>query len=112
MGRIDNIHLDEKIDCYIVTDDYGFNLMYDCTFMDMRAVEQEMLKIVSFYINKVEPMQDRDLRNVLPNVDRLGIVKEVLECEQKYQRAKLQLCMQYMECYEHTCDSLEQQRLI
>ena len=112
MGRIDRIWHDEGNDLYIVTDDYGFNLMYDCTFMDMRAVEQEVIKIVSFYINRVEPMQDRDLRNVLPNVDRLAILKDVLEWEHKYQKAKLQLCLQYMECYEHTCDSLEQQRLI
>ena len=93
MGRIDKIWLDETNDIYIVTDDYGFNLMYDCSFMDMRAVELEVLKIVSFYINKVEPMQDRDLRNVLPNVDRLGILKDVLEWEQLYQKAKLQLCL-------------------
>ena len=112
MGRVDKIWLDETNDIYVVTDDYGFNLMYDCTFMDMRAVEQEVLKIVSFYINRVEPMQDRDQRNVLPNVDRLAILKEVLYWEQLYQKAKLQLCLQYMECYEHTCDTLEQQRLI
>jgi len=56
MGRVDKIWLDETNDIYVVTDDYGFNLMYDCTFMDMRAVEQEVLKIVSFYINRVEPM--------------------------------------------------------
>ena len=30
--------------------------MYDCAFTDMRALEQEMLKIVSFYINRVEPL--------------------------------------------------------
>jgi hypothetical protein len=44
---------------------------------------------VSFYINKVEPMQDKDLRNVLPNVDRLAIIKDVLDWEEKFQRAKL-----------------------
>lgn len=84
MGRVDKIWLDTGNDLYLVTDDYGFNVMYDCAFMDMRLVEQEILKIVSFYINKVEPMQDRDLRNVLPCVDRLAIVKEVLEWEEKY----------------------------
>ena len=112
MGRIDKIWIDEPSDCYIVTDDYGFNVMYDCAFTDMRAVEQEVLKIVSFYINKVEPMQDRDLRNVMPTIDRLGIIKEVLHYEELYQRAKLRLCLHYMECYDHTCDTLEQQRLI
>ena len=91
----------------MVTDDHGFNIMYDCSFMDMRLVEQEVLKIVSFYINKLEPMQDRDLRNVLPTVDRLAILKEVLEWESRYQKAKLRLCLQYVECYDHTCDILE-----
>ena len=112
MGRVDKITLDETNDFYLVTDDYGFNVMYDCVFMDMRALEQEMLKIVSFYINRVEPMQDRDLRNILPSVDRLAVLKEVIHWEELYQRSKLRLCMQYMECYEHTCDTLEQQRLI
>ena len=55
--------------------------MYDSTFADMRVVEQELLKIVSFYINKIEPLQDRDLRNILPAVDRMGIIREVIECE-------------------------------
>ena len=67
-----------------------------------------MLKLVSFYINKVEPMQDRDLKNVLPNVDRLTIIKDVIHWEQIYQKCKLRLALQYMECYEHTCDTLEQ----
>lgn len=107
LGRIDKIWRDETNDVYLVTDDYGFNIMYDCTFGDMRAVEQEILKIISFYINKVEPMQDRDLRNVLPCIDRLGIVREVLNFEEQYQRAKLRLCLHYMECYDHTCDTLE-----
>ena len=96
----------------LVTDDYGFNVMYDATFTDMRALEQEMLKVCSYFINKVEPLQDKDMRNVLPTIDRLGVVKEICEYEEKYQRAKLRLCMCYLECYEHTCDTLEQQRTI
>lgn len=96
----------------LVTDDYGFNVMYDATFTDMRALEQEMLKVCSYYINKLEPMQDKDMRNVLPTIDRLGVVKEICEYEEKYQRAKLHLCMCYLECYEHTCDTLEQHRTI
>ena len=39
MGRIDKILHDESNDLYLVQDDYGFNIMYDCTFMDMRLVE-------------------------------------------------------------------------
>lgn len=107
MGRVDKIDIHEGQDVYLVTDDYGTNVMFDTSFADMRAVEQEMLKIVSFYINKVEPLQDKDQRNILPSVDRLGTVKEVILWEEKFQRAKLELALCYLECFEHTCDPLD-----
>jgi hypothetical protein len=81
--------------------------MYDATFGDMRAIEQEMLKIVSFYINKVEPIAEVDLRNIFPAVDRFQVISEIIACEEEFQRAKLKLCMHYLECFEHTCDSLD-----
>ena len=71
-----------------------------------------MLKVCSFYINKVEPLQDRDLRNILPTVDRFALAKEICDCEEEYQRAKLRLCLCYLDCLEHTSDLLEQQRTI
>ena len=111
-ARVDKIEKHADSDYYLVMNDFGFSVLYDATFGDMRALEQELLKIVSFYINKIEPLQDRDLRNVLPAVDRLGIVKDVITCEEKFQRAKLELCIAYTECLEHTCDTLDQQRLI
>lgn len=107
MGRIDKIE-ENSNGYFIVTDDYQVNLMYDATFADMRSLEQEMLKIVSFYINKIEPLQDKDLRNILPSVDRMGIVKDIVDCEERYQRAKLNLCIAYNECLDHTCDTLDQ----
>ena len=30
--------------------------MYDASFADMLALEQEMLKTLSYFINKLEPM--------------------------------------------------------
>lgn len=62
---------------------------------------------MSYFINKIEPMQDQDLRNVFPTVDRFGFVREIIIIEERYQRAKLQLVFNYLECYEHTCDTLE-----
>lgn len=111
MGRIDFIKEHES-GTILVADDYGVNMMYDCTFADMRAVEQELLMIMSYFINKLEPMSGTDLRNVFPSVDRFNMVKEIIVCEEKYQRAKLDLAFQYLECYEHVCDTLEQQRII
>ena len=94
--------------CYLVVDDFGVNIMYDCVFADMRATEGELLKMMSFFINKIEPMQDTDIRNVFPSVDRLSLTADAVSCEDEYQRAKLELVFCYLECYEHTCDALEQ----
>mgnify|MGYP006950260432 CR=1 FL=1 len=78
-------------DTILVQDDYGVNVMYDCAFGDMRALEQEMLRIISYFINKLEPMQETDLRNVFPVVDRFNMVKEIIVCEENFHRAKLDL---------------------
>lgn len=73
LGRIDFIS--EFNGHFIVADDFGVNVMYDASFADMRHLEQEMLKIVSYFINKLEPMQDTDLRNVFPVIDRFRALK-------------------------------------
>jgi hypothetical protein len=58
--------------------------MYDATFADMRALELELLRLISYFINKLEPMQDTDLRNFFPVVDRFNLVKEIIMCEEKF----------------------------
>lgn len=108
LGRIDFLSEHEGSGCYLVTDDYSVNVMYDATFADMRALEQEMLRTMSYFINKLEPMQDTDLRNVFPAVDRFKLVEELIQCEEQYHRTKLLLAFSYLECYEHTCDTLHQ----
>jgi len=110
LGRIDSIR--EHDGHYIVQDDFKVNVMYDATFADMRHLEQEMLKIVSYFINKLEPMQDTEFRNVFPTIDRLRALKQIIEYEEQFHRAKLELAFAYLECFEHTCDTLEQQRII
>ena len=58
--------------------------MYDATFADMRALEQELIRVMSYCINKLEPMTDTDFRNVYPVVDRFNMVREIIICEEKY----------------------------
>ena len=89
-------------------DDFGVHILYDAAFSDMRAMEHELLKICSFYINKAEPLLDNDLRNMYPAVDRLRILDEVMHYENKYQEAKLAYVLVLIECFEHTSDILEQ----
>ena len=93
-------------------DDFGIHVLYDAAFADMRSMEMEVLKVCSFYINRAEPILDTDLRNTYPCVDRLRILDECLEFENKFQEAKLELVLAYLECYEHITDILEQHRII
>ena len=39
LGRVDKIEEDPDTKSILVKDDYGFNVMYDATFIDMRALE-------------------------------------------------------------------------
>ncbi|CDW82479.1 UNKNOWN [Stylonychia lemnae] len=112
LGRVDDIYYDEKADFYFVKDDFGIHIMFDASFLDMKNLEQEVLKICSFYIQKREPLLDHDLRYIYPSVDRFEILDDVFECELAFQRAKLELALTYLECFEHTTDTLEQQRMV
>lgn len=112
LGRIDKIYKNEDVNVNLVQDDYGVHVLYDASFADMRSMELEILKTCSFYINKAEPLLDNDMRNCYPAVDRLRILEDVMKYENEFQEAKLELVQLMMECYEHTADVLEQQRLI
>ena len=49
--------------------------MFDASFGDMNVLENEVIKICSYYISKIEPIIDEDLKNLYPIVDRLKIVE-------------------------------------
>jgi hypothetical protein len=83
-NRVDKIVENKEHKCYIVTDDFGINVMYDASLKDMQALEIEMVKICSFYINKVEPLTDTDLRNILPTLDRQRMLTEIIDLEDQY----------------------------
>lgn len=107
VGRADKIYVHRDTGLPLVKDDFDINILYDATFLDVRALEEELLKICSFYINKLEPVLDRgDLSNIYPGVDRLRILDEALQLEAKYQEAKFALLQAYLECYEHVSDIL------
>jgi hypothetical protein len=41
-----------------VQDDFGINVMYDTSFSDMQALEEELLRIASYFCSKQEPLID------------------------------------------------------
>lgn len=59
LGRVDEISFNDKAGgFYLVKDDFGVNVMYDASFLDMVSLEKEILKTGSFYIQKLEPLID------------------------------------------------------
>lgn len=107
MGRADKRFQHQQTGLNLVKDDFGVCILYDTVFADMRSMETEILKTCSFYINKAEPLLDKDLKNIYPAVDRLKILEEALEFENLYQEEKRQFVEAYLECFEHTSDILE-----
>jgi hypothetical protein len=65
----------EKLEMYLVKDDFGVHIMYDSALLDMKSFEEEVLKISSYYISKEEPVLDYELKSIFPVVDRIGIIE-------------------------------------
>ena len=108
MGRVDHIEIDETLEEVYVRDDFGVYILYDCVLQDMKGMEEELIKICSYFINKSEVLQDVHTEKPLPNKDRLQTLSDLLECEATFQFKKVKLCLSYLECYEHVVDPLEQ----
>ena len=115
MGRIEFIELNEEKQEVYVKDDFGIYIMWDCVLQDMKFLEDELIKIASFYLHKsevlVDPSSQGDQRP-LPGRDRLEIIQDLLLKESEFQFNKVKLVQVYLECYEHVTDPLEQQKLM
>jgi len=107
MGRVDHIEVIDATKEVYVKDDYGIYILYDCAISDMADIEEELLKMGSFYISKYEALVDVEAEKPYPIVDRLGMVEDMLAYEHEFQFEKVKLVQEYMECYEHICDPLE-----
>lgn len=73
----------------------------------MKELEDEMLKIGSYYIAKHESLLNIENQKPNPLIDRLTLVEDLLENESNFHFEKVLLIQTYMECYEHISDPLE-----
>ena len=112
MGRVDHIELDEATEEVYIKDDFGVYILYDCVLPDMQGLEEELIRICSYYIHKAEVLQDVHTERPLPAKDRLQTLSDLLELEASFQFKKVKLCLAHIECYEHIVDPVEQQRLM
>ena len=112
LGRADKIIKHQKTGLNLVLDDFGIYVLFDASISDLSEMEEQILMICSYYINQAEPVLDKNPSKLHSSVDRLRILEEAIEFEQIYQEHKLTLVESYMECFDHTSDLLEQQRLV
>lgn len=100
-----------KTDVEIV-DEFGVSIMYDAVLNDLVDLEKELQKIGSYFIKQHEMIVDAEVKEPSVAIDRGEVTQDLLEMEHEYQYSKLRLIENYMECYEHTTDLVEQQRLV
>ena len=111
LNRIDHIEIDEARSEVYVRDDFSIYLMYECSLTDMQILEEELLRIGTHYITKLEDLYDTEIDKVCHKKDRQQVLNDLVNCEMHFQFRKVLLTQLYMECYEHVCDPVEQQRL-
>ena len=80
MNRIDFIEINDTLQEVYVKDDFGIYIMYDCVLQDMKFMEDELIKLGSYYINKSEVLIDPKKRP-LPSRDRQEVMYDLLTQE-------------------------------
>lgn len=89
MGRVDHIEIiEEKREVYI-KDDFGIYILYECAMQDMKDLEEEMLKIGSYYISKHEYLVNTEVEKAYPLVDRITLLEDMLDKELDFQFLKV-----------------------
>jgi hypothetical protein len=112
MGRIEFIELNEEKQEVYVKDDFGIYVMHDCSLQDLKSLEDELLKIGSYYLQRSEVLVDPTQKQSPPAKDRQELLSDLLKLESDFQFQKVKLCQVYLECYEHITSPLEQQKIM
>jgi hypothetical protein len=102
---VDQYTIDEVTQEIDVVDDFGINVMYDASVMDMITFEQELVQIATHFIKKTELDFDFE-RFEFGLVDRVEVLYDLMEWEKEYQFVKAQVILAYLDALEHSCDIL------
>ena len=84
----------------------GIYVLYDCALQDMKSLEDELIRIGSYYIQRSELLLSSDTKP-MPSRDRQELVSDLTNKELEFQFAKVRLVQLYLECYEHITDPLD-----
>jgi hypothetical protein len=79
MDTRDKVVVDETKEEITIIDNYGIKIVYEEALNDMMEIEEELLKIGSYYINKHEFVGDSDQFEPYNPLDRAEIVMNLME---------------------------------
>ncbi|EFC45917.1 predicted protein [Naegleria gruberi] len=97
-----SLHLKRDV---VVRDANGLKVMYDSALSDYEELEERLLKIGSYFIERNQATHPK------LQVDRFMVLESLLESETWYQDSKRKVIDCYMEAYEHCYEPKEQERL-
>lgn len=96
-----------------VLDQHGIRIVYEESFNDMLQLEEEMLKIGSYFLNKDEILQHTNPNETPATmIDRGEVTNQLIQQELKLHIQKIELVEILLDVYENTVDPLESVRLI
>ena len=88
MGRIDFFEVNEALKEVYVKDDFGIYIIYDCVLQDMKFIEQELIKVGSYFLHKSEALLDPEQQvqgnRSYPFKDRLELIDDILKKESEF----------------------------
>ena len=73
--------MDEDNEDATVYDEYGIKVIYKEALNDMLEIEEELIKIGTFYINRAEQMVDSDLQKAGSAIDRGDVTLDLIQLE-------------------------------
>ena len=86
LGFINSDFTDAKI-----IDEEGVSIMYDSSLHDLVNIEEELIKIWTFYIQKQEYLIDVEVKEPVFSIDRGAVWLELLKMNTSYSLQKLDL---------------------
>ena len=94
-----------------VQDSTGLHIIYDCAFDDVNKLEQELVSIGSYFIEKATLKCHKNQKDIdfIRKIDRFEILYNLWEYEVNYLQCKRKLIDCYYEIYQHTFDHHERQ---
>ncbi|UJR22296.1 hypothetical protein I4U23_025354 [Adineta vaga] len=92
-----------------VQDPSGIHIIYDCSFDDLNELEQEIISIGSYFLEKASLKSQKTTNDSesIKKMDRFEILYNLWEYEFIYLQLKRQLIDCYYEIYQHTFDQDE-----